>query len=117
MPFLMIGQGMAQMVTDAAGFYLPCGLPQTRIVSADIYDGGFFAGREGRRGIRTDPRRRSRDERRGVEYRVGEEVMRFDYLRVNRHMSGSADDARLRDDWRRTLSIAAAQLTEESLCR
>jgi hypothetical protein len=41
------GQGMAQTVTDAAGFYLLCGLPQTRLVSGDIYSGGFYAVKEG----------------------------------------------------------------------
>jgi hypothetical protein len=38
---------MAQTVTDAAGFYLLCGLPQTRLVSGDIYSGGFYAAKEG----------------------------------------------------------------------
>jgi hypothetical protein len=40
--------GMAQTVTDAAGFYLICGLPQTRIVSGEISDEvGFYAFKEG----------------------------------------------------------------------
>jgi hypothetical protein len=40
--------GMAHTLTDANGFYLLCGLPQTRIVtSGDIYDGGFYAYKEG----------------------------------------------------------------------
>jgi hypothetical protein len=38
------GAGMANTVTDSSGFYLLCNLPQTRIVSSDIYDGGLFAG-------------------------------------------------------------------------
>jgi hypothetical protein len=38
------GEGMARTVTDAAGFYLLCGLPQTRIVSGPFYDlEGFYA--------------------------------------------------------------------------
>jgi hypothetical protein len=42
------GEGMARTVTDAAGFYLLCGLPQTRIVSGEIYDQeGFYATKDG----------------------------------------------------------------------
>lgn len=42
------GEGMARTVTDAAGFYLLCGLPQTRIVTGPSYDlEGFFAEKEG----------------------------------------------------------------------
>lgn len=41
-------EGMARTVTDAAGFYLLCGLPQTRIVSGEFYDQeGFYAEKDG----------------------------------------------------------------------
>jgi hypothetical protein len=40
--------GMARTVTDSTGFYLLCGLPQTRIVSSAFYDEeGFYAEKEG----------------------------------------------------------------------
>jgi hypothetical protein len=45
--FIDESDGVAKTVTDAGGFYLLCGLPQTRIVSGDIYSGGFYAGKEG----------------------------------------------------------------------
>jgi hypothetical protein len=45
--FFNEGDGMARTLTDANGFYLLCGLTQSRIASRDIEDGGLYAYKEG----------------------------------------------------------------------